>query len=323
MRSASSTRPPRACTAGGTTGPGTSPTTGACASTCCCSTDLPTRWTGRSSTATPARGQAERPRTLFVDVARVTGADRGRTSAARPAGSDHVRASPETPRRSRCRRPDRSRRAGFALSGPSCCTIRHHPGVAPAGRAAPHGRGAAAHRPPRPRQPGSRRRAGRRGRRAGAPGRTGSTASPTASVYEGFSESPLAGRDPPASSTTARCSAGQPPGAAARAVGRRRPHAGPATFGSAYEGPPGCVHGGYVAAAFDEVLGSTQSLAGRPGMTARLTVNYRSPTPLHTELTFAGRVVGVEAARRSPRAPCTPATASAPRARACSSPSTS
>ena len=52
---------------------------------------------------------------------------------------------------------------------------------------------------------------------------------------------------------------------------------GTATFGAAYEGPPGCVHGGFVAAAFDEVLGSTQSLSGEPGMTGRLTVNYRSP----------------------------------------------
>lgn len=52
------------------------------------------------------------------------------------------------------------------------------------------------------------------------------------------------------------------------------------TFGSAFEGPPSCVHGGYVAAAFDEVLGAAQSLSGEQGMTARLTVNYRSPTPL-------------------------------------------
>lgn len=58
------------------------------------------------------------------------------------------------------------------------------------------------------------------------------------------------------------------------------------TFGSAYEGPPGCVHGGYVAAAFDEVLGYAQSLGGRPGMTGTLTVIYRSPTPLHTPLVF-------------------------------------
>jgi acyl-coenzyme A thioesterase PaaI-like protein len=67
-----------------------------------------------------------------------------------------------------------------------------------------------------------------------------------------------------------------------------------ATFGPAYEGPPGCVHGGYVAAAFDEVLGATQSLSGSPGMTGRLTVSYRSPTPLHERLHFVGRLVNVE-----------------------------
>lgn len=63
-----------------------------------------------------------------------------------------------------------------------------------------------------------------------------------------------------------------------------------ATFGPQYEGPPGCVHGGFVAAAFDEVLGVTQSLTGRAGMTANLSVDYRSPTPLHRELRFTGRV---------------------------------
>ena len=56
------------------------------------------------------------------------------------------------------------------------------------------------------------------------------------------------------------------------------------TFGSAFEGPPGCVHGGYVAAAFDEVLGAAQSLSGDQGMTARLITNYRFPTPLHEPL---------------------------------------
>lgn len=68
---------------------------------------------------------------------------------------------------------------------------------------------------------------------------------------------------------------------------------GTATFGAAYEGPPGCVHGGYVAAAFDEVLGSTQSLSGSPGMTGRLTVHYRKPTPLQTELRFVGWIEDV------------------------------
>ena len=65
---------------------------------------------------------------------------------------------------------------------------------------------------------------------------------------------------------------------------------GEVTFGSAYEGPPGCVHGGYVAAAFDELLGATQSLSGSQGMTARLEVNYRSPTPLKTPLRMVGRL---------------------------------
>lgn len=69
---------------------------------------------------------------------------------------------------------------------------------------------------------------------------------------------------------------------------------GRGTFGSAYEGPPGCVHGGYVAGAFDEILGATQSLAGNPGMTGTLTVRYRSPTPLHAELHFIGELVKVE-----------------------------
>jgi acyl-coenzyme A thioesterase PaaI-like protein len=66
------------------------------------------------------------------------------------------------------------------------------------------------------------------------------------------------------------------------------------SFGSAYEGPPGCVHGGFVAAAFDEVLGYVQSLGGNPGMTARLTVHYRAPTPLHTELRFEAELERIE-----------------------------
>lgn len=65
-------------------------------------------------------------------------------------------------------------------------------------------------------------------------------------------------------------------------------------FGSAYEGPPGCVHGGYIAAAFDEVLGYAQTFSGQPGMTGTLTIRYRTPTPLHTELRFEAQVDRVE-----------------------------
>ncbi|MFM7069940.1 MAG: PaaI family thioesterase [Actinomycetes bacterium] len=63
---------------------------------------------------------------------------------------------------------------------------------------------------------------------------------------------------------------------------------GEVTFGAAYEGPPSCVHGGYIAAVFDELLGATQSLSGTQGMTAHLGVDYRSPTPLGQSLTLDG-----------------------------------
>lgn len=66
------------------------------------------------------------------------------------------------------------------------------------------------------------------------------------------------------------------------------------TYGDAYEGPPGCLHGGFIAAIFDEVLGLAQALSGSPGMTGRLVVTYRSPTPLNTELRVVGRLDSVE-----------------------------
>lgn len=65
------------------------------------------------------------------------------------------------------------------------------------------------------------------------------------------------------------------------------------TYGDAYEGPPGCLHGGLIAAIFDEVLGFAQALSGAPGMTGRLEVMYRSPTPLHQPLKVTGRFDGV------------------------------
>lgn len=69
---------------------------------------------------------------------------------------------------------------------------------------------------------------------------------------------------------------------------------GKVRFGAAYEGPPGCVHGGFVAAAFDEVLGFVQSTTGQPGMTGTLTIRYRRPTPLDTDLRFEATVQRVE-----------------------------
>ena len=69
---------------------------------------------------------------------------------------------------------------------------------------------------------------------------------------------------------------------------------GRVTFGSAYEGPPGCVHGGYIAAAFDEVLGFAETFSNAPGMTAQLNVAYRTPTPLRVEVVFTAKITRIE-----------------------------
>jgi acyl-coenzyme A thioesterase PaaI-like protein len=110
--------------------------------------------------------------------------------------------------------------------------------------------------------------------------------------YEGFSESALAegGGHFDFSPLIGRANPLAPPIEVRAQDGRVHAEV---VFGSAYEGPPGCLHGGYVAAAFDEVLGYAQSFTGSPGMTGRLEVVYRSPTPLHTLLRFDAWVESV------------------------------
>lgn len=65
-------------------------------------------------------------------------------------------------------------------------------------------------------------------------------------------------------------------------------------FGAAYVGPPQSVHGGVIAAAFDELLGSTNLVKGVGGMTGTLTVRYREPTPIGTPVDLEGWVLRVE-----------------------------
>jgi acyl-coenzyme A thioesterase PaaI-like protein len=65
-----------------------------------------------------------------------------------------------------------------------------------------------------------------------------------------------------------------------------------ANFDYPYEGPPTCVHGGVIAEAFDELLGTANLVAGNPAMTGTLTVRYRKPTPLRTDLRMVARCTG-------------------------------
>ena len=70
---------------------------------------------------------------------------------------------------------------------------------------------------------------------------------------------------------------------------------GVASFGTPYEGPPGCVHGAAIAAAFDQVLNVANLMSGVAGPTARLDNRYRRPTPLRREVRFEGWVTRREA----------------------------
>ena len=59
-----------------------------------------------------------------------------------------------------------------------------------------------------------------------------------------------------------------------------------AYFTAPYEGPPGRVHGAWVAACFDEILGCAQGASGAFGFTGTLTVTMRRATPLYTKVTY-------------------------------------
>jgi acyl-coenzyme A thioesterase PaaI-like protein len=72
---------------------------------------------------------------------------------------------------------------------------------------------------------------------------------------------------------------------------------GAAIYGDAYEGPPGCLHGGFVAAAFDDLLGCAQMASGTAGFTGTLTIRMRKPTPLHTRIDYEAGVTRVSGRR--------------------------
>ncbi|OBK74015.1 hypothetical protein [Mycobacterium sp. 1274761.0] len=62
--------------------------------------------------------------------------------------------------------------------------------------------------------------------------------------------------------------------------------AGGVTFPVVYEGPPGLVHGGFLAVFFDCVIQHQNCAIGLSGKTRSLTVKFRRPTPILTELRF-------------------------------------
>jgi len=61
---------------------------------------------------------------------------------------------------------------------------------------------------------------------------------------------------------------------------------GRVTFPVVYEGPPGLVNGGFLAVFFDCITQHQSCAASRTGKTRSLTVSFRRPTPILTELRF-------------------------------------
>jgi acyl-coenzyme A thioesterase PaaI-like protein len=61
-----------------------------------------------------------------------------------------------------------------------------------------------------------------------------------------------------------------------------------------HEGPPGGVHGGWVAALLDQLLGAANIAYGVGAMTAELTIRYRKPTPVGVPLALRARTDSVD-----------------------------
>ena len=56
---------------------------------------------------------------------------------------------------------------------------------------------------------------------------------------------------------------------------------GEAVFSPTYAGPPNSVHGGIIAAVFDELLSMANVITGSAGFTGTLTIKYHRHTPLN------------------------------------------
>jgi acyl-CoA hydrolase len=61
-----------------------------------------------------------------------------------------------------------------------------------------------------------------------------------------------------------------------------------------HQGQPGRMHGGLLAAAFDEMMGAVNWLVGPPTLTGRLDIVFRAPVPVGSQLFFRAWSAGVD-----------------------------
>ena len=77
---------------------------------------------------------------------------------------------------------------------------------------------------------------------------------------------------------------------------------GEATFSPTYAGPPDSVHGGIIAAVFDELLSMANIVTGKAGFTGTLTIKYHRKTPLNTPIELWGVNVRQDGRKQHSRA---------------------
>lgn len=66
------------------------------------------------------------------------------------------------------------------------------------------------------------------------------------------------------------------------------------TFGPQYQRPPRFLHGGVTGLVLDVAMAGANSVAGRAGVTAEMTIQYRRPIPVREAVTIRGRHIGSE-----------------------------
>ena len=77
---------------------------------------------------------------------------------------------------------------------------------------------------------------------------------------------------------------------------------GTVKFSQAFEGPPGHVHGGWVAGVLDHLMGMTHVRTGHPGMTGGLSVRYLKPTPLNQRIEVSAQATELDDKRTEVKA---------------------
>lgn len=70
-------------------------------------------------------------------------------------------------------------------------------------------------------------------------------------------------------------------------------------LGKRYSGPPGHCHGGIIATILDDAMSKLNKLRDQPAATARMSVEYLRPVPLHKPLRVESREIGKRGRRLS------------------------